>query len=96
MVLFGPGISCIKTQTLPNLRLPISSGDDDDGGHCDGNEDDEAAAVEIVLVRSEAKGEDETQHLLADQDRWRAKLGHRSPQVTLVLRTFNIFKCSYT
>ena len=55
--------------------------DSDDEGQRDGNEDD-AAAVEVVLVRSEAKGEDDAQHLLADQDRWRAKLGHKSPQVT--------------
>ena len=55
----------------------------DGGGQCDGNEDDEAstAAVEIVLVRSETMGEGDAQHLLADQDRWRARLGNRSPQV---------------
>ena len=65
--------------------MPRSNGkendNDDGGGQCDGNEDDEAAAVEIVLVRSESMGAGDAQHLLADQDRWRARLGNRSPQV---------------
>ena len=48
---------------------------DDEGG---GGEDD---ALEIVLVRSAVKGEEDAQHLLANQDWWKGKLGHRSPQV---------------
>ena len=76
--------------------VPRSDGkendNDDGGGQCDGNEDDEAAAaVEIVLVRSESTtGAGDAQHLLADQGRWRARLGNRSPQVcSIALRKVN-------
>ena len=62
--------------------------DDNDEGQCDGNEDVgvSPAAVDIVLVKSELKTEDDAQHLLADQDRWRAKVGNRSSQVTFMFR----------
>ena len=65
-----------------NLAIQPSGNHDHDEGQCDGNEDDGAAsALDIVLVRSEAKAEGDAQHMLADQDRWRAKLGHKSTQV---------------
>ena len=75
-------ISWTSLKSVP--RSDEKENDNNDEGQCGGIEDVEAA-VEIVLVRSESMGEgDDAQHLLADQDRWRARLGNRSPQVSFI------------